>query len=31
MNFLAATVLIYAGVTRGGLMFARLLERFAGR
>jgi hypothetical protein len=29
MNVLSGTVLVYAGVTRGGLAFARLLERAA--
>jgi hypothetical protein len=29
LNLLSATVLFYAGVTRGGLLFARLLQRIA--
>jgi hypothetical protein len=29
LNLLTAGVLFYAGVTRGGLAFARLLERLA--
>jgi hypothetical protein len=31
MNLLSASVLVYATVTRGGMMFARVLERFANR
>jgi len=30
VNLLSATVLFYASVTRGGLLFARLLQRIAG-
>lgn len=29
MNLLSATVLVYASVTRGGLLFARFLQRLA--
>jgi hypothetical protein len=31
MNLLSACVLVYASVTRGGRMFARVLERVANR
>ena len=29
MNLLSANVLVYASVTRGGLLFSRVLQRFA--
>lgn len=31
MNLLSVSVLFYAGVTRGGLAFAKLLEKVAAK